>query len=229
MWKSAETCARARARSRLWARAAAPERRCPRPRHGARQPQTAWGLRQGRQLGCTRALGVIRLDGLFRRKQAVGRTHSVDRKQTRIGQGRVLALRRVRQAGDPPVQKTGCAGAGGLHRSVKLPGRAAARLAVELAPGRLAGGHLDDGARDRPDVGLPPVARLLDDLGRHPVRRALDRLGRVRVCARAPRASAGRGGRDAPHASARTPSGSLANPTRSAAASVRLPVVARVP
>ncbi len=48
MWKSAETCARARALAAAGVGSgagAAPERRCPQARHGARQPQ-------GRQLEC---------------------------------------------------------------------------------------------------------------------------------------------------------------------------------
>ena len=45
-------------------------------------------------------------------------------------------------------------------------------LALELGPGGLAGGHLDDGAGDGPDVRLAPVPILLYDLRRHPVGRA---------------------------------------------------------
>ena len=49
-------------------------------------------------------------------------------------------------------------------------------LALELAPRRLAGGHLNDSAAHTPDVSLPAMASLLDDLGRHPVGCALHAL-----------------------------------------------------
>ena len=42
-------------------------------------------------------------------------------------------------------------------------------LGRELRPGGLAGGHLYDGARERPDVCHAPMASLLDDLRSHPV------------------------------------------------------------
>lgn len=49
-------------------------------------------------------------------------------------------------------------------------------LTLELAPGRFASGHFDDGAAHTPDVCLPAMPRLLDHLRGHPVRRPLHAL-----------------------------------------------------
>ena len=55
------------------------------------------------------------------------------------------------------------------------------RLGGELAPGRLAGCHLNHRACHRPDISLAPCPRLLDDLRCHPVGRPLDVLA-PRIC-----------------------------------------------
>ena len=57
-----------------------------------------------------------------------------------------------------------------------------ANLGGELRPGRLASGHLNDGAPKRPDICCATMACLLYDLWRHPVGCAFDALCTTTIC-----------------------------------------------
>lgn len=81
----------------------------------------------------------------------------------------------------PTLTPGGDVALSGVDKSRSVGRCRAPDLALELAPGRLPGSHLDDCAGDRPDVRLPPMPGLLDDLRGHPVWCPLNGL-EARVC-----------------------------------------------